>query len=48
MEIEIYWNDLSEERQRELKTAGLNNQNIFDGLFPVATVFIDGCNDVEE
>ena len=41
MEIEIYWDDLSEAVQRELLRAGYDNANVTSGSFPVTTVFVD-------
>ena len=39
--IEIFWYDLPEAKQQELLDAGFDNQNIVDGMFPIAEVFID-------
>ena len=40
--VEIYWNDLSEEVQQRLIEAGLTDENITDGLFPVTTLLVGG------
>ena len=41
MEVDIYWNDISEDRQQELIEAGFDNQNVTDGAFPLTTIFLD-------
>lgn len=40
--VEIYWNDLHEEAQQRLIEAGLTDENVLDGVFPVATLFVGG------
>lgn len=41
MEIEIYWDDLSEVVRQELIEAGYDNPNVIKGFFPVTTIFVD-------
>lgn len=38
--VEIYWGDLSKEKQQELLDAGLTDSNVIDGVFPVATLLV--------
>jgi len=38
--IEIYWNDLNEDAKQRLIDAGLTDENVLDGIFPVATLFV--------
>jgi hypothetical protein len=40
--VEIYWNDLSLEKQQELIEAGLTDDNVLEGIFPVATLLVGG------
>lgn len=47
MEIEIYWDDLSEAKQEELIEAGYDNVNVMSGCFPVTMIFVDGEGEEE-
>lgn len=38
--IEIYWSDLSKEKQQELLNAGFVDGNVIDGTFPLTTICI--------
>lgn len=40
--VEIYWKDLSESIREELLEAGLTDENIIDGVFPVTTLLVGG------
>lgn len=40
--VEIYWNDLTEEAQQRLVEAGLTDENVLDGVFPVSTLLVGG------
>lgn len=40
--VEIYWKDLSEEAQQRLIEAGLDDENVTDGVFPVTTLLVGG------
>lgn len=40
--VEVYWKDLSESIREELLAAGLTDENIIDGVFPVATLLVGG------
>jgi len=40
-EIEIFWNDLTEEAKEKLKKAGLKDENIEENLYPIATIVIE-------
>lgn len=44
--IEIYWKDLTEEKQKEILEAFGNNCN-FD-VFPIAEIPVDNVDDEEE
>jgi hypothetical protein len=39
-EIQIYWDDLTEECKQRLIEKGFNNTNVVDGIFPITTVVI--------
>ena len=45
--IEIYWNDLSEDKQLELTQNGFDNQNIIDGVFPLTTIYLNVVDEEE-
>lgn len=47
MEIEVYWNDLSEKVQDELISAGYDDVNVTSGVFPVTTIFVDTEEELE-
>jgi hypothetical protein len=38
--IEIYWSDLSKEKQQELLNAGFVDENVMDGTFPLTEICI--------
>ena len=38
--IEIYWYDLSEEKQQELIDVGFVDGNVMDGTFPLTEICI--------
>lgn len=40
-EIQIYWNDLTEEKQNELIEAGLDDEEVIEGVYPVATILTE-------
>lgn len=40
IEVEIYWDDLSDARQQELLDAGYDNGNVTNGVFPITTIYV--------
>ena len=38
--IEIYWSDLSKEKQQELLNAGFADGNVIDGTFPLTKFYL--------
>lgn len=46
IEVEIYWSDLSEDKQNELLLAGFENENITNDTFPVTTLYFEVTDDV--